>query len=96
MVWFELIINKILVSSIEFNLLKIYLGLDQNNVARIVNGSTVSPNEWPAQVFITIDGNLGTPSRNCSGTLIDPKSILVSGFCKKKITNYILIINYYI
>ena len=50
--------------------------------ARIVGGSGPDPNGWKAQVFVTIDASESSSSRNCSGTLIDYKTVLVSGYCK--------------
>ena len=51
--------------------------------ARIVGGANAIPNDWAAQVFITIDEFDEDPARNCPGTLIDFTTILVSGYCNK-------------
>ena len=50
----------------------------ESGEARIVGGSTVKPNEWAAQVYITRDA---VGARNCSGTLIDFKTVLTNGAC---------------
>ena len=50
-------------------------------MARIVGGTTVKPNEWAAHVFITIDAGGLSYQHNCSGTLIDSKTVLTNGEC---------------
>ena len=50
----------------------------ESGEARIVGGSTVKPNEWAAQVYITRDA---VGARNCSGTLIDFKTVLTNAVC---------------
>ena len=54
---------------------------DQAEEARIIGGSTIKPNEWAAHVYITIDAAGNSTANNCSGTLIDFKTVLVSGYC---------------
>jgi hypothetical protein len=69
--------------------------LEQENVARFVGGTTVKPNVWAALVFITKDAAGEFPAGNCTGTLIDFKSILVNGYCKLflfLLFNYVFII----
>ena len=55
---------------------------DETGQARIVGGQAPKPNSWAAQAFVTIDASESSSSRNCSGTLIDFKTVLVSGYCK--------------